>query len=246
MLIFPVADFARQGSAQLPNGNWTHVGIAPSSVVDICDVDGLTLGPCALVPVRPGGGKVTAIRGYRTGAIVGGANYEQFTSLVLVLFEACDDVFVPGPRSAAFRSAQPLNLAPGTDVLALRLPFSGRKQAVIAARRQDGDTADANIIIRGIRYHSPASIKTMLVGGGGDPTQFPFLEVAATETLFNGAASLPTSALGGVENMPIGRVFYVGGGGDFQEGFDELEVWLTTTGAAGVMYVQGEASGERG
>lgn len=226
-------DFARTGKTTLPSGDaFVAVGIAPSSDVDLCLVGNHRLGPGMLVPYST---TVSAIRGYRTPTSldpVGGA-------LALQLYERCDVIVPPGPRGAyhasAFGNAFGVNVATAERVL--RVPFQGRRQAVIAVKRADGDTGDAEIHVRGVRYLSRERIAAA-------PTQQPYFEVVATETLFDGGGAIPTSGLGG-GSVATGQLFLVGGDA-VPVGADELEVWILGAAVGTGVYVQVEVTGERG
>lgn len=243
MQIQSIGDFLRLGAGVVPNGDYVAVGIAPSSEVDVCIVgDRYTLSPGSLVPCK-GGTKLTAVRGYRTIPSGGTIPYDPIGgTLDLLLYQSCDLLSPPGPRARLLVGNLIDYTAPNAALL-LRVPFSGRKHAVVSVKREFDTTTDLNITVRGIRYR-PREVLRRFSKAVYESEQ-SFMEVAQTETYFNGAGSLPESTLDG-DTYQLGRVFYVGGGGDNQEGFDELEVWVDHASSSSVIWGEIEVNGERG
>lgn len=252
MRIVTFSDFGFSGGA-IPVGNWRACGIAPNSNIDLAEVGGARVGPCSLVPCQAGM-PVLPVRGFRSGALgtadtlaEQASNVRNLSTLALVLYEECDGLIPPGPR-ATWRGGGFFELPGAVNKLVVRAPFHGRKQAHVAVRGEDGVTVtDQQIIVRGIRY-LPLEF---LQGVKDSPEDYqPFVEEATPVSVFNGGASVPTSSVDPDIPSPnlLGRIENVGGGGDNQEGFDELEVWLIGDGGAyqGVGFVDVEVSGERG
>lgn len=239
MQFLPIDNFGFT-TGTVPAGDFVAAGIAASSDVDCCKVGSHRLGPMGLVPCFAGA-QITPMRGYRTGsvAVLGGGPPRVQSQLVLMLFERGDIIFQPGPRAPyidqARLPAMGANAAAAT--LALRAPFFGRSSAVVCASRLGGDTTDATMVIRGVRYHAyPVP---------GALTDQGFI-TETTQALWEGNAAQPVSVLTTGTDKLLG-VANIGGEGDFEESFDELEVWVY--GAAGGtpgIHVQIEVTGERG
>jgi hypothetical protein len=231
------SEFGKKGSTQLPaDGDIVAVGIASSSDVDICEVGPYRLGPMSIVPCR-GGETVEALRGFRATNLNGSVPSLINQNLVLQLYESCDALVPPGPRAPVMVASGPIFLAgAGLFTLALRVPFSGRKQCVFNVRRvtETAMPADNTAVVRGVTYVDRDTQRTF-------PTAPEYKEVQAALVLAGGA-----STLGGIETIQLGRVWYVGGGGDLQEGFDELELWLDGTASLTQSIAHAVASGERG
>lgn len=238
-------DFNRVGIGVLPPGKFVAVGIAPASEVDICRVGALTLSPCSLVPFNT---NIKPMRGFRTG--IDSLTTDPYVSnndmLVLVLYEACDFVVPPGPRAPVLREAI-IRISDGYATaprLALRLPFAGRTQAVVAVRRENGSVTGVTATVRGVRYLTPAQYNAkILVANPPNDDQEPFF-AEQVETIVYTTSTV--DQVGGPNtNQTVGGVFYIGGNGDNQEAFDELEVWIFGV-EDGDVLIQAEASGERG
>jgi hypothetical protein len=225
------------GGGALPEGDFTAVAIASDSDVDTCLVGDRILSPGALLDCR--NRQLTPVRGYRTYVMPGGVETTQIGStLSLMLFEKCDPLFTPPPRSTTVVSARvDCSAAISGAAPLLRLPFSGRKQASFAIRRTD---SEADVVgtakVRGIRYHSHAQQDALRAAGIDPDTEAPVI-VDDIDYAYTGVFSATNEAI-------VGLVIHVGGGGDLQEAFDELELFFF--GAVGLVYVQGEANGERG
>jgi hypothetical protein len=233
--ITSIDDFNFRGSAPL-SGDFRAVAIAPGSEVDVCMVGSRLLAPGTLVPFDT---TVAAVRAYRIGSLGGAASTRIGGKLELVLYEPCDELFAPGLRAPAMASAI-IQAADYSAVprLACRLPFAGRTQAVVAVRTTGG-TQPITATVRGVRY-LPRNVLLNLT-----PAQ-----LAASENYFDEDVESLTFAATTVDGAPAGQVvggmFYVGGNGDLQEAFDELEVWVACGAADGPMYVDIEGSGDRG
>lgn len=242
MRLVPFDDFGFRQAVTIPQGGARRAiaaGIAPSSDVDLCEIGGHTLAPGGLVPCQDGT-SVRALRGYRTGSTTSlGAGPPRISStLVLVIYEEGDVLVPPGPRAPRLLAARLGSIgatAPAaTNVF--RLNFMGRAQAAVYASRVDTDTTDATLIIRGVRYLTPTER-----ANDATPDQGYITEI--TKTLWEGAAAQPTSVITATDKLK-GAV-YIGGQGDLQESFDELEVWIYGTATPGVN-LQAEVFGERG
>lgn len=221
------------------NGDFVAAGIAMSSEVDTCLIGQHRLAPLGLVPCSPGMA-ITAVRGYRTGSTTSlGAGPPRIGgTLVLQLYERGDLLMPPGPRAPIVLSGRVASI--GTLVTAptllARVPFMGRSSAVVCVSRVDADTTDANVIIRGVRYLTSAE-------RAGDATPDQGYIAEQTTTLWGGAAAQPVSVITATDKT--GLLTYVGGEGDFEESYDELEVWAYGTATPGLNW-QVEVTGERG
>jgi len=216
MRIHSIGDFARGWEQPLPP--CAAVAIAPSSDVDLCSIGGHVLAPGAVVPYAP---TVIPVRGYRTD------DDPIATGLVLVLYDECDAWLPPGPRTA--RVYQGSGGGPDPQRV-LRVPFSGRKQAAISIQRASALEEPAIVqTVRGVRYWSREAIR----GGLVLP---PVCTEVASSVVFEAST---------LDAADLGAMVYVGGGGDSQESFDELELWYHDAGSSGLV-VQAEVSGERG
>jgi hypothetical protein len=224
MRFHTIGQFGAATIALPRDANYVAVGIAPWSDVDLVLVGPNLLGPCALAPFAD---SVSAVRGFRVGD--GGINAGEASTLALILYERCDLLAPPGPRASSFRT-NIVTLDNSGEQLALRLPYSGRKQAhVRVMRRQGGTRPTFNVHLYGVTYSSPLVLSR--VGATEAPC---YREAAPVEII---AANSD------------GVTLVVGGGGDLQEGFDELEVFVSGTdpGDQGRdVLVEAEASGERG
>jgi len=229
MKFYTFPNFNEIGSAQVPFGDFVACGIASSSDVDVLRVGGQMLGTRSLVQLR-GGDTLEAVRGFRTGELQAVDAKTIRGALVLMCFERCDVPFCPGPRAPAIESAIVIG---GTDDynvarLVLRLPFAGRAQAVFILNHEGSSAMTATV--RGVRYASRAQIQKIAIEA--DPVYSQTVE----------ALTFPA----GLDGKPVGAQFYVGGMGDNQESFDELELWIQAADDSGDVFIEGEASGERG
>lgn len=233
------AEFSTQKAVTLDAGDFVAVGIAASSEIDICLVGGHVLGPQTLVQFST---TVEAIRGLRTGLLPSGVSAPPVGQrLVLQLYERCDVLIPPGPRSPLVVTSDfyVVPAALGVTNPILRVPFAGRKQCAFAVKRSAGTEAtdDLSYLVRGVKYNAAAFQKInrgVLVDGADQRCVF-------TETT-TGTVGLTLSTADGAS--PLNRVFYVGGAGDNQEDFDELELYVF--GNAGNAYAQAVATGDRG
>jgi len=229
MKFFTFPDFNQQGSGQVPAGDFVACGIAASSDVDVCRVGSHMLGTRSLVQLR-GGETIEAVRGFRTGELQAVDAATIRGALVLMCFERCDVPFCPGPRAPSIESKIVIG---GTDDynitrLTIRLPFSGRTQAVFTLNHEGGSPMTATV--RGVKYASRELIKKIAIEA--DPVYSEVVE----------ALTFPA----GLDGKNVGAQFYIGGTGDNQEAFDELELWIQAADDSGDVYIEGEASGERG
>lgn len=224
--------FTERGGSTLPTNGFVAVGIAPSSEIDICKVGTNVLGPMQLVPFSTG---VEAIRGERLNMLNDGATLASSAplgaTLALWLFKQGEPLVVPGPRAPRLYTSNMFTMAvaaPSTGTLPnLRVPFSGRKQAAVSAFAFDAAAPAVSLLIRGLNYGARFDFPVTGIG--------PFRDDAPV-VAFAGSA-------GGITGGGVIR--YVGGGGDLQEAFDELEIYLYGS-ASSTGYLVVEVSGERG
>lgn len=234
------------GSGKFSVPRCAFVGIHPSSEIDLITVGSLELGVMALVPWT---GECMSNRGCKPTAVGGGGaspqNIRINEKVALYLFDTCDTLFLPGPRSAVRRRgvcrAADLQataaLARNFEPL-IRLPFMGRKQATFFLRRSSGGS-DFSFLIRGVRYPS----RDGLFGGGAESSdQTAYIDEAASDTWWQGGLVAPPSQLG---TDVLCRTVHVGGEGDNVEAYDELECWVWGGGGGQDVKGEAEAFGER-
>lgn len=262
MKFHTITDLGFNGGASLPDGNFVAVGIAPSSALDTCMIGPHMLGPQAIVPFNT---QVTAIRGYPIETNIGD-EYDStllrprsIDQLVLVLYERGDVLVPPGPRAPFFESStlvsgggssrSTFGTTVATAGCAFRVPFFGRKQAKIAIRRFDsagGFVGGVTLVVRGLTYLTKAQISACIYHQPNPIGNVNSIyEDAASVAIPGDPATISAITSGG--NRRLGEIVYVGGGGDNQEGFDELEGWIY--GAAdpdSMVTCQVEVTGERG
>lgn len=233
------------------------VAIAPGSEIDTCKVGDYVLGVGSVVPWQP---TVTPTRGFRIQDNDGiTIDPKQPGRLELLVFECAGEIWAPAGRAPTSRSVLVPTGSIGTTALTatriMRLPFFGRRQATFFIRRRDA-AADTNIVIRGIKYLPRELIAKFAAAG-------PFGNLhwtdEITDSIFAGGAGQPASSINGggfgtdfPDTAPqpfgsalLGRSIHIGGGGDLQECYEELELWVW--GAAGNtdLHAYAESYGER-
>jgi hypothetical protein len=225
-----------------PAGRFHALGIHPSSEVDLAIVNGRQLSIGAIVPASPGL-TVSAVRNQPGALNVAGDGFEQCGQrLVLQLYEDSDALVPPGPRAPVLRRTQILaaNLSAvvATANMAFRLPFHGRRQATLRFRRTT-NAQDLSVVVVGVNwgYRRDGQFTVGTFGGA-------MLVENTTETWFNGGAA-PAVAVGDLAGTLEYRVVHIGGGGDSQESFDELGVFVFGAAGGGDVQIEGEAFGER-
>jgi hypothetical protein len=166
------------------------------------------------------------------------AGMELEASLVLQMYEADDPLVPPGARAPTLRRAQKIADADLANTritadLALRLPFYGRRQGTIRFGRTT-DAQDMSCVVVGINWGRRSSGVTVMQ-----------LSESAVETWMNGGTGLCGTG-DTLTGQYLHRVIHIGGGGDAQEAFDELAVfvWADIPGGGDVL-VEAEAFGER-
>lgn len=241
-----------RGSEQLPAG-FVGVAIHPSSDVDVVDVDGARLAPRSVVPIDPTTrATVKAVRrridvNAFPGAPGVGDSLEitpDYTpqKLVLQLYEKCDQLIPPGPRTPYYRDI----LIPSADLsavaltanLALVIPFWGRSTLQLSVKRTD-TTQDLSFFIVGRKHGnrdsaSPKPIFSALASFGDEDG---VLDESGVFTW-----GMPTFTLD--PTLPRWRTVYFGGLGDAGECFDYLLVFCYGAAGGGDALLVAEAYGE--
>lgn len=242
----------------VPQGRYKAFAIGPGSDFDQVYIDGELLQAGRVLYHQSQQPKLSYARGSRATATTALGSVAAWTfawRLELVCFEECDLVVNPGPRNTRRYQQRQNNAGIGTandmgsnvgagHILALVVPFSGRKRAVYTATCYAG-TARAQTALYGRRWVSPKG-DASLVGdyvyyafsGEGVASVFGALTVPAWNTL---AFESNTPALG------TGRVI---GGTDSEESLDELVLlWAkhnTDSALSCDVFVEIEVSGEEG
>lgn len=222
----PNFNFAQQ--AQIP-GNYVAIGIAPGSEVDCCLVGNMLLGPMSLVPFHRDLKTVKGLRMRPNNAQPKDTDQVGGT-LALLLYEACDALMPPGPRAPGIADGRivsgQLGTTANTATTLFRIGFAGRRQGMFFISRV-GNTADLNIIIRGIKYPQALLTRDVQIDA---QIYSPYMD-EVTDSLWAGTGARPQSSsildLGQtIANPLLGRTIQVGGV-DNQEAYDELEclVW---------------------
>lgn len=233
MKIFVEDQFLTKGSAQLPTYNGMRgIGIHSSSHVESCSVGGIKLGVKAFLPLANGGVNITADRiRFRQNAgapqstseldNVADAAPNAGDKLVLQVYEACDDLQLPGPRTPyVTRAACVLPAAQVNARLLMVLPTSGRLRSALF---WSASTATVTVNVVGFRMQFGVN-----KGYYGIPNQTNY----ATPQL-----SFIAGGAAGSQNFA--RAIYVDG-----ESFDYLMVYGFDA-ASGSIDMLGEVTGER-
>ncbi len=159
--------------------------------------------------------------------------------LALRLYRDCEALIPPGPRAPTTRRVRvPAAAIPttiGTANLVLALPFHGRRQATFFIKRTT-NAADLFFYVRGVQNRYPDEMQT----GDGLVDKVHSDESALDSWwALGGAAPLSNDA-----GTTLSAVRHCGGGGDLQESYDELQLWIYGA-AGGDANIHAESFGER-
>jgi hypothetical protein len=237
----PYNKFLTNAGAIMPvESELVAVGIHPSSEVDLVDVGGRILSVGSVMPLTDGGREhINPVRRAPAQLEVAGDQDDVGQLLVLQFYEPGDMLVAPGARAPVTRSKQiaaaSVPTTAATAALAFRLPFHGRRQACIRFARST-NAADLSMIVVGLNWGDRrcTDVSSVVVQA----------REQAAEAWWNGTGAAPVRIAGTGATQLQYREVYVGGGGDTQEAFDELAIYVFG-GAGGTALVEGEAFGER-
>lgn len=223
-----------------PPGDYIGFAIGPDSSLPLCKVEGLTLAPGRVLPIRVRGvprvEPVGSVRSRDAGVPLLADQYEG-RRLQLLAFECGDQLINPG-RRPPLTVVGDTGAAEGSSSAAtarrLRLPFAGRVRAQFVCQYHPNLGTDADFHVYGIRYRDRVALGKATQEGDH---REPFIaRLTATVQNTTGAAD----AGAGTTAYELALITYEGGT-DSAEGFDELELWATLNGGSGYIRTQATA-----
>lgn len=227
--IFPLGNFnSRTRGAEQLDAGFIALALGPKCLTDAVLIGGRILRAGQVLPVsenaRP---LVEQFRGWRHGT--GFVTEDEVVNDVEILAWTAEEAsqVQPFARSPAYAYQRTNYVAAAAAARTQRLAFQGRRMAQFAFW-SEGATLDASFELYGVKYR-PRPLITASTNHVG-------------YTLLQATTVIPRSTtLGGGVSAAVGYI----GGTDSAEHFDEIEAWLTLTGAGDInVTIIAEAWGE--